>query len=483
MPSPRATSPSPPASSRPALPLYEAVADRLAALIEAGTLRPGDRAPSVRALSRDQRVSLTTAVEAYRLLESRALVEARPKSGFFVARRASAPVPERTGTAKKARSPSTVELILHVRRQANDPRLVPFGAAVASPRFYPVAALHRELARALREEPDACFGYEELAGDLELRRQIARRALHGGSSYAPEELVLTSGAQQAMDLALRAVTKPGDVVAVESPTYFGLLEVIASQHLRALEIATDPVDGIDLDELERALRKERIAACALAPTFGNPLGHSMPDDRRRGLVELCAEHGVPIIEDDVYGDLQHGELRPRRLQSYDSDGGVLLCSSFSKTLSPGYRVGWLVPGRYRDQVLRLKNARTSAPATQLAIARYLERGGFDRLLRSLRRRYRELLLRTSSAVAAHFPAGTRVSRPEGGHVLWVELPGDFDAVAFFERALERGIGTAPGPIFSATGRFRNCLRLNAAVEWSDRVEWALEELGRLAHRR
>jgi DNA-binding transcriptional MocR family regulator len=208
----------------------------------------------------------------------------------------------------------------------------------------------------------------------------------------------------------------------------------------------------------------------------------MPEERRRRLVELCAGHGVPILEDDVYGELAHDEARPRAVQSYDRDGSVLLCSSFSKTLTPGYRVGWLVPGRWREEVLRLKNARgvSAAPSAQLAVARYLERGGFDRLLRQLRRRYRELLLRTSAAVVAHFPSGTRVTRPAGGHVLWVELPASFDALPFFERALERGIGTAPGPIFSATGRFRHCLRLNAAVEWTQRVEWALAELGRLA---
>ncbi|HUP22511.1 MAG TPA: PLP-dependent aminotransferase family protein [Thermoanaerobaculia bacterium] len=480
MPIPR-TAPQP-ASHRAGTPLYEEVADRLASLIEAGTLRPGDRAPSVRALSRDQQVSITTAVEAYRVLESRALVEARPKSGFFVARRPTAPVPERTDTAARPRSPSTVELILRVRQQANDPRLVPFGAAIASPSFFPVQALHREHARALREEPDVCFSYDELAGSLALRRQVARRALHGGSVLAPDEIVTTSGAQQAMDLALRAVTKPGDVVAVESPTYFGLHEALAAQHLRALEIATDPVEGIDLDELERAFGAQRIAACALAPTCGNPLGHSMPEERRRQVVELCAERSVPLLEDDVYGDLLHDYVRPRTLQSFDREGAVLLCSSFSKTLTPGYRVGWLVPGRYRDEVLRLKNARgvSAAPSSQLAVARYLERGGYDRLLRKLRRTYRELLMRTSSAVAANFPAGTRVTRPAGGHVLWVEVPGSFDALTFFERALERGIGTAPGPIFSASGRFRNCLRLNAAVEWSERVDWALEELGRLA---
>ncbi|HVS64243.1 MAG TPA: PLP-dependent aminotransferase family protein [Thermoanaerobaculia bacterium] len=469
----------------PAVLLYEQVAERLQTLIEGGGLQPGDRAPSVRRLSRDLGVSISTVVQAYRLLEDRGLVEARAKSGFFVSARPLAPPPPaKTRSARRATVPETVELILRVRRLANARDLVPFGAAVASSSFLPIQPLHRALARAVREHPEEANAYDDLAGCPQLRRQLARRAMAAGCTLSPDEILTTSGAQQAVALCLRAVTRPGDVVAVESPTYFGLLEACAALHLKALEIATDPRDGICLDELEAALRRRRVAAVALAPSFGNPLGHCMPASHRRRLVELAVEHDVPIVEDDVYGDLHFCERRPASIKSFDRDDRVMLCSSFSKTLAPGYRVGWTAPGRYRALVERIKNASSVAAATapQLAVARYLERGGYDRQLRKLRRVYRDLATRIACHVGEAFPAGTMVNLPQGGHVLWVVMPEPVSSVELFERALEQGIGVAPGPVFSASGRYRNCLRLNIALEWSPGVEQAILQLGRLAKR-
>jgi DNA-binding transcriptional MocR family regulator len=475
----KSATPSPPVATGL---LYEQVAERLQNLIETGSLRPGDRAPSVRRLSSDLGVSISTILQAYRLLEDRGLLEARARSGFFVSGRLLAPPPPaKTRGSRRATVPETVEQILRVRRLANDRNLVPFGAAVASPAFLPIQPLNRALARVLRERPLEANSYDELAGCPDLRRQLARRSLNAGCALDADEILTTGGAQQAVALCLRAVTRPGDVVAVESPTYFGLLEACAALHLRALEIGTDPHEGICLDELEAALARRRVAAVALAASFGNPLGHCMPVANRRRLVDLAVEHDVPIIEDDVYGDLHFADQRPAPIKAYDRDDRVMLCSSFSKTLAPGYRVGWTAPGRFRDVVERIKNASSVAAATapQLAVARYLERGGYDRQLTRLRRAYRDLATRIACCVGESFPAGTRVNPPQGGHVLWVAMPAGIDSLELFERALERGIGIAPGPVFSASGRYRNCLRLNVAVEWSPRIEQALAELGRL----
>ncbi len=327
--------------------------------------------------------------------------------------------------------------------------LVPLGAAIPAPEFFPTARLNRALSRALREHPEACQTYDSVRGCEALRVQIARRLIEAGCRVTPDEIVTTPGAQSAVWLALRAVTKPGDTVIVESPTYYGLLETLESLHLRALEIGTDPVTGLCLNHLESALERDEVAAVVAVPNFGNPLGHLMTDDKKQSLVELLAKHEIPLVEDDVYGELGFVEGRPKACKAWDRNGSVLLCSSVSKTLAPGYRVGWIVPGTHQEDVERYKLAAQVATATapQLAVADLLEGGGFDRHLRTLRRRYRELVRRVAHAVAESFPEGTRVTSPEGGHVLWVELPKSCDSTELFHRALDAGVGVAPGGLF------------------------------------
>ncbi|MCP3981715.1 MAG: PLP-dependent aminotransferase family protein [bacterium] len=470
---------------KPDHPLYRRVADRVAGLISSGTLGPGQRIPSVRGLSRQLSVSVSTVLEAYRLLEDRGLVEPRPQSGYYV-RQAAPPGPEptQTETATRAAQPEGSDLVLQILRQVGRSELVPLGAAAPSPDFLPVERLNRTLARTVRLQPDTSHAYDKVAGHHGLRVQIARRALEAGCSISPDDVVTTCGAQQALSFALRAVARPGDTIAVETPTYPGLLQAIEWQDLRAIEIATDPREGIVLDELQSALSKRKVAAVAVTASFGNPLGHCTSEPARQRLVELLAEFDVPLIEDDVYGELPHEGARPRACQAHDRDGRVLLCSSFSKTIVPGYRVGWIVPGRYFESVERAKYAAGIANPTppQMAIAEFLAEGGFDRHLRKLRRAYRDLRCRMSCAIQEHFPDGTRVSRPTGGHVLWVELDERIDAVRLYRDAFSAGISILPGPVFSPTGRYGSCIRLNFAVPWSDRIEEAIRELGRMAAR-
>jgi DNA-binding transcriptional MocR family regulator len=466
------------------LTLYQRVAMRVQGLVDGGTLRPGERIPSVRRLAAQLGVSVTTVLEAYRLLEDRGVIEARPQSGYYVRpQHRTPPLPRKTEGARSATTLDVGEMILRVVNEATQPDVVCLGAAVGSLEFFPTARLNRELARAVRAEPERSLAYDAVQGHEELRVQIARRALEAGLSLTPEDLVTTPGAQSAMYLCLRAVTEPGDTVAIETPTYYGLLEILESLHLRALEIATFPETGICLDALGEALAARRVAACALVPTFGNPLGHCMPDEKKRRLVELLARHEVPLVEDDVFGDLAFGVSRPRAAKAFDGEGNVLWCSSFSKTLSPGYRIGWAAPGRYLSAVMRLKFAAQVAAPTppQMAVARFLEGGGFDRHLRRLRRAYRELTLRMSSAIAECFPSGTRISRPAGGQVLWIELPENVDAMRLHDAALAAGVSIAPGPIFSASRRYRSFIRINVATPWSPSVERAIATLGRLVH--
>jgi DNA-binding transcriptional MocR family regulator len=469
----------------PDQPLYRRVADRVAGLISGGTLLPGERIPSVRRLSRQLSVSVTTVLEAYRVLEDRGIVEVRPQSGYYVKTTAEPPPePDASATGDDATFLEIGELVLRLVREGGEPDLVPFGAAVPSAEFLPTASLNRILARVARGEAHVSQSYDPLPGYEALRVQIARRALDAGCSLKPADLVITSGAQEAVALCLQSITRPGDTVALESPTYYGLLEILESLHLRALEIATDPRDGIRLDELEKALARGPIAAVALIPSFGNPLGHCMSEASREKVVAMLADAGVPLIEDDIYGELPFANERLKACKAFDRDGLVLLCSSFSKTLAPGYRVGWTAPGRFRRSVERHKFAMSIANATptQMAVAEYLATGGFDRHLRRLRRTYRDLISRITLGIGEHFPDGTRVTRPAGGHVVWVELPRRVDSLRLHEEALEVGISIAPGPLFSASGRYSNFMRLNCAVPWSDRVHEALKRLGELARR-
>jgi DNA-binding transcriptional MocR family regulator len=465
--------------------LYEQVAERLSDAISAGTLRPGERLPSVRELSTRERVSISTVLQAYVHLESQGLVETRPQSGHYVRRR-ERPLPAEPQCSQPSLTASPVSIsaqVARVYRSANDPRLVQFGAAVPSPELLPTQRLNRELSALTREAGGAAVSYDMPPGCPELRRQLARRALEWGCSLGPDDFITTVGAAEAIHLSLMAVARTGDTIAIESPAYYGTLRAIESLGLRALEIPSHPRHGLELEALETALSKRRVAAVLVVPSFSNPLGSCMPEEHRRRLVSMLAERDVPLIEDDIYGDLFFGQERPRPCKAFDTEGRVLLCGSFSKNLAPGYRVGWLAAGRYREQVELLKFAHTIATSTlsQLAISRFLQSGGYDRHLRGLRRRLAAQVERMTEAIAEHFPEGTRVTRPTGGMVLWVELPATVDALTLHERALEAGISISPGPIFSAQARrYSHFIRLSCGQPWSPRIEAGVATLGSLA---
>jgi DNA-binding transcriptional MocR family regulator len=466
--------------------LYVAVADKLEKLISAGTLRPGERIPSVRRTCAQRSVSLTTAVQAYLLLENRGLIEARPKSGFFVRSQfrnlVQEPQPSRPTT--KVLPVTVGSLQSRIFDAARMPVVVPLGAAYPGAANLPVAKLSRIMSVVARAAGAAGVNYDLPPGSEKLRREIARRSLDRGLNLSPDEIITTCGGTEALALCLRAVTRPGDVVAVESPTYFGVLQQIEELGLKAFEIPMHPRDGMNLDALEQALKQRRIAACLAVPNFNNPLGSLMPEENKRRLVEILARRDVPLIEDDINGSLQHHGIRPRVAQAYDRHGRVLLCGSFSKTIAPGYRVGWVVPGRYYDKVKSLKTTSTLATATlpQLAIAEFMANGGYDRHLRSLREKFSVQIGQMSRAVVDAFPAGIKLTRPTGGFVLWVELPRKVSALKLHDLALVEKISIAPGPMFSASQGFQNFIRLNCGHPWSPEIERAVNVLGRLVRR-
>ncbi|MES2738611.1 MAG: PLP-dependent aminotransferase family protein [Verrucomicrobiota bacterium] len=466
-------------------PLYQEVAEKIARLIEEGVLRPGERVSSLRHVSEQHGVSLTTAIQAFIWLEDRGLVEARPKSGFFVrVPRAVLKEPMMARTPRAVSEVTVGALQSRLFEAAMLPHVLALGGAVPSPELLPMVKLNRILAGVARRAGKSGVSYDMPPGTEVLRREVAKRVMNAGAMLLPQEIITTCGATEALMLCLRAVTVPGSVVAVESPTYFGVLHALESLKLRAVEIPTHPRDGMDLDALARVLKTRHVAACLAVPTFSNPLGALMPDANKERLVRMLADRDIPLIEDDVFGELHHGPHRPRLAKGYDEKGLVMLCSSFSKSLAPGYRVGWVAPGRYYEQVKTLKLTSTLATATlpELAIAEFLATGGYDHYLRGARAFYAGNVQRVAQAVAAAFPEGTRVTQPQGGFVLWVEMPPGVDALRLQDEALAREINIAPGPMFSPNQGYRNCIRLSCGVPWSPRLQSALQILGSLAKR-
>jgi DNA-binding transcriptional MocR family regulator len=464
-------------------PLYRSIADRILALIDSGTYKPGERLPSIRNLSRQMKVSINTVKTAYDLLELDRLVAPRPQSGYYVRPRLpEVPAEASIRLETLVPKPATIdEIAAQVHMDIDRPDMIQLGAAPPAAEALPSARLARLLAREVQAHPAESVQYQMPPGALRLREQIARRMVESGCVVSPSEIVITAGCQEAVTLALQALCAPGDTVAVESPTYFSFIRQLERLRLNGIEIPVTPSEGISLEALQYAIEHQKVSACLVTPNFSNPIGSVMPDEHKRRLVQLLEQHGVPLIEDDIYGDLSHGSERARAAKAFDENGAVILCSSFSKTLCPGYRIGWMVPGVYQQRIQQLKltlSVATSAPP-QLAVAAYLESGAYGRHLRRIRQLYAGNLAAVSEAVGSCFPAGTRVTRPRGGYVLWVEVPPPFDSLRLHEEARQLGISVAPGSIFSLTGKFRNALRLNAAT-WSPAVAGAVETLGELA---
>jgi DNA-binding transcriptional MocR family regulator len=463
--------------------LYQRLADELVGLMEARVLRPGDRLPSVRGYSRQKRVSVATVLRTYQLLEDRGYLEVRPQSGHYVSASgghlAPSPSVRRPSFAKE--EVRVADLAWELLARVNDKGLAPFGLATAAPEHYPARRLSRILARVTREAGVAGVIYGSPVGHEALLHQVARRALGAGLTVQPDELLITNGCTEAIQLALRALMRAGEVLLVESPSYYGFLETAESLGLRVAEVPTDPETGVSLDHLDAAIRRTRPRAFLTNPTFHNPLGFLVPDDRKREQLALLARHGVAVVEDDLYGDLYFGDTRPAPLKAFDQTGDVILCSSFSKTLAPGFRVGWVAAGRHIERIRKLKLASSIHTNTlaQLALAEYLSGGGAEHHLRRIRQAFRAQVADYSLAIARLFPEGTRVSRPQGGHLLWVELARGKDTMELSRRALARRVGIVPGRVFSAGDTYGHCFRLNCGFPLRGDNEGALETLAGL----
>jgi DNA-binding transcriptional MocR family regulator len=466
--------------------LYLQVAGGIETMIEEDVLKIGDKLPSVRVLSEEYGISMGTAFQAYYHLEGKGLIESRPKSGYYVrfSYRRYPALPQQIQVASTSHEVSVKEMIAAIYSDISASDVINLALAVTDVSLIPVAKINKAVIQALRASSDHCTGYEHAQGNPELRKQIAKLAFNWGGKIKPDEIVVTSGCLEAITLCLRAVTKPGDTVAVETPTYFGIYQAIESLGLKVVEIATDSATGVDLACLEKAIKKFSIKACVFIPNFNNPLGSCMPDENKKQLVDLITHHQIPLIEDDLYGELYFGKTRPKTCKYFDKKGWVMHCSSLSKSLAPGYRIGWVIAGKFTEEVKQLKRIHNiSCPTlTQLGMAYFLKNGRYEYHLKSLRSALHTQSLKYLQAIITHFPADTKVSRPHGGFILWVELPKKVDAFKLRTEAMKHRVAIVPGKIFSSGNNYSNFIRLSFGKPWNNDTDYAMMMLGKLINK-
>jgi len=463
--------------------LYEQLANDLRAAIHKGVYGVGERLPSLRYLSEQYEVSMATAIQAYQRLETDGLIWSRPKSGYFVSPGTIKQLGEPIASQPKS-APTDVNvghLAMSLINESRQPGLIKLGAAVPEPGLLPLTSLSRILAGVARRKYSAAASYEDAQGNIDLRKQIVHLMREGGVRCTANDIIITNGCLEALSLALRVVAKSGDTIAIESPTYFGILQVIESLGMKALEISTHANTGIEYEALKQAIKKRKIAACILMPTFNNPLGSTMPKENIQQVVDLLDKYHIPLIEDDVYGTLSYEPRRPKAAKAYDNNGNVLYCSSFSKTVSPGLRIGWILAGQYQEQTIYQKfldNISTSI-YPQLALAEFLAKGGYRRCVRHSARIYRQRMDQLRRWVSEAFPKGTRITNPSGGFLLWVELPKNQDALVLYRKAMDKKIAITPGILFSAQGQYKNHIRLSCGSTDGEEAQKAIKVLSKL----
>ncbi|CAN5591295.1 PLP-dependent aminotransferase family protein [soil metagenome] len=469
-------------------PLYKRLAAHYREAIKAGSLQPGERLPSLRTLMRLHDVSLSTALQLCRLLESEGWTEARDRSGYFV-RRPQRVTIEPMDEPAAGDAPDPAQYVgVHARvsqfvERGREARVrVNFSVARAAPDSYPTEELRSNMTRALRMNPEMLAKAPPPMGDPHFREVLAKRAVANGMTLAPDDILVTNGCIEALNLALRAVAHPGDTIAVESPTFYGLLQILETLGLRALEIPTSPQTGISLEALELAIETYGdIRAVVVVPHLQNPLGSVMPDSHKERLVQLCDHHKIALIEDDTYSDLVDVEVALRSVKSWDHTGNVIYCASLHKTLAPGMRLGWMTAGRWhaRVQILKYSQTRNTEALSQVAAGLFMATGAFDRHLRRLRATLIPQRERIAESIATYFPAGTRMNLPNGGLQVWVELPASCSIAAVFDSALSEGILIAPGFLFSNSTKFNHFMRVNCGWPYSHEIDRALRRTGEI----
>lgn len=464
---------------------YQQLVGEIEAKITNGTYKAGEKLPSIRKLQKQLNLSISTIYKAYMELETLGLIEARPQSGYYVSpvslNQLQPPLFDKISSSLPQKV-TLGSMVNSVVAAINDPRMVTLGSSHISSELLPYKPFSRIVKGISAHEMKSLISYSLTEGNPELRRQLALRSLGMFEEIESEDIIITNGCMEAVMLSLLSVIQAGDTVAVEAPTHFGFLQLFKELGIMVAEVPTDPRHGVDTNELEKIINRYKIKACLFMPNFHNPLGTLMPDAAKKKLVELLNRHEIPVVEDDIYSELYFDEKRPTPLKTFDQKGLVLTCSSFSKTLAPGLRIGWIIAGkRFKEKIQRLKAGTNVATSTldQYLLARYLSSGAYERHLRSLRNALKKQTIQTALAVRKYFPRDIRLAVPRGGGLLWIELHPDVDALDVYHKALNRHISILPGIVCSASGRFKNHIRIGCGSPFTKDIEQAIATLGSL----
>jgi DNA-binding transcriptional MocR family regulator len=460
---------------------YEQIAEKVEETIRVLNLKAGDKVPSIRQVVRDQKVSMNTAFQAYSLLEAKGTIVSRPRSGYVVNSMGTLNVPE---TKTYPMLPADVEITsmaAAMMKNAKENGIINFSILAPVNEFLPITSLNKFVKASLAQAGNDNFQYPLVDGHPHLLKQIAKLSLEWQYPVASDKILVTNGGMEAINLCLDAITAPGDIIAVESPTYHGILQSLERRGLKALEIKVEPETGLCIEDLELALAENKVTACVFMPRCNNPTGFSMPERNKIRLVELLGEKNIPLIEDDCLGELSFDNVNGLPAKAYDKYDNVLYCSSFSKTLAPGFRIGWVSSGKYHQALEKLKfgsNISTNG-IFQYAIAKYLESGLYNRHIRKMRNDLQGQMIKYIGAITEHFPNGTKLAIPKGGLSIWIELPNEIDAFDFQKKALSQGIGICPGHIFSSFNYFNNYIRLNCCPLWNNKIDKAIKVLAKI----
>ncbi|MFT6902602.1 MAG: DNA-binding transcriptional MocR family regulator [Colwellia sp.] len=465
--------------------LYQQVIDFVEFQQQSGAIRPGDKLPSLRKLSRQFEISVPTVKQAYLELERQGSISARPQSGYYLkTKQARTLLPMRAIWAScEPAEISCRSLIEQVYDAVHMPDSVALGISNPVNAHPPDKTLARLMRSVLSRVSEKAVSYGPINGDPKLRLNLAFRYQEQGVSVNHEDLIITNGAQEALSIALQCVAERGDIIAVESPCYFGLIELIESLGMKALEVYTCTEDGVCVVELAKVIKQHAVKVCLFSSAISNPLGSMMTDKQRQAMVKLLEKNDIVLIEDEVYSDLYFTEHRPVSAQLYSEKGLVLTCSSFSKTAAPGYRVGWLLPGKFEEKAKRIKRAQSCSTSMlqQWTLSDYLMSGEYDRHLQVLRKTLRYNCERMRALIAEHFPEQVCISKPKGGSVLWVRCRSHVDTSQFFKQAIAQGVNFAPGEVFSPSGKYKNYMRISYGVQWSEKIDQAIQVLGQLVY--
>jgi DNA-binding transcriptional MocR family regulator len=465
-------------------PIYINLANKIILMIDNGIYKIGDKLPSLRSLEKTHNVSVGTIIQAFNYLIDKNLISSKERSGYFVKNKSIkklAIVPESLPISLSEQTVRIDKFLQKMQKKEDRRDFVSFANALPDNRLLPFNGIKRAIQNTSRDLTASYLDLGQHNGNSKLREEIAKRSFLWNGNFHQDEILITNGASEALLCCLKAVTKRGDTVLVQDPCYYGIMQILECLDLKLATIQSHPKTGIKVEDVKAITEKINIKACLFVSNFNNPDGASIDKQTKKQLANFANSNKIPIIEDDLYGEIYFSGSRPDTIKTYDKNGWVMYCSSFSKTLVPGFRIGWCIPGRFIDEVSRIKWIHNGSTGnfSQQVLQQLLSSGTYDRHLRKYRLHLYKNLQQTAKLIEQYFPDGTKISRPNGGLALWIQLPKYLNTLELYDQIFNQGISYAPGELFSVKKEYDHYLRLSYCNIWETKTEKALQKLGQL----